>query len=59
LSPFAEIVPTCATSAEVLIFFDCFSRSLTTAMTAMSMPRFRSIGFMPAATYFAPSFTIA
>src|SRR6188474_3834069 len=58
LSPFAEIVPTCATSAEVLIFFDCLSRSLTTAMTAMSMPRFRSIGFMPAATYLAPSFTI-
>ena len=59
LSPFAEIVPTCATSLEVLIFFDCFSRSLTTAATARSMPRFRSIGFMPAATYLAPSFTIA
>ena len=28
-------------------------------MTALSMPRFRSIGFMPAATYFMPSRTIA
>ena len=27
-------------------------------MTALSMPRFRSIGFMPAATYFMPSVTI-
>jgi hypothetical protein len=33
--------------------------SFTTAATAMSMPRFRSIGFMPAATDFAPSRTIA
>ena len=28
-------------------------------MTALSMPRFRSIGFMPAATYFMPSRTMA
>ena len=33
--------------------------SLTTASTARSTPRFRSIGFMPAATDFAPSRTIA
>ena len=33
--------------------------SFTTAATAMSMPRLRSIGFMPAATDFAPSRTIA
>ena len=33
--------------------------SSTTASTARSMPRFRSIGFMPAATALAPSRTIA
>ena len=33
--------------------------SSTTASTAMSMPRFRSIGFMPAATDLTPSRTIA
>ena len=33
--------------------------SSTTASTAMSTPRFRSIGFMPAATALAPSRTIA
>src|SRR6187397_1157793 len=33
--------------------------SLTTAVTAISMPRLRSIGFMPAATDLAPSLTIA
>jgi hypothetical protein len=32
--------------------------SLTTAVTAMSMPRLRSIGFMPAATSLRPSFMI-
>ncbi len=35
-----------------------FLSSSTTATTALSMPRFRSIGFMPAATYFMPSCTI-
>ena len=29
------------------------------AATALSMPRFKSIGFIPAATYFMPSRTIA
>ncbi len=58
-SPLAEIVPTWAISAEVVTFLVRFSRSATTASTAMSMPRFRSIGFMPAATDFAPSRTIA
>ena len=33
--------------------------SSTTTATALSMPRFRSIGFMPAATDFMPSLTIA
>jgi hypothetical protein len=32
--------------------------SFTTAVTAMSMPRFKSIGFMPAATSLRPSFMI-
>src|SRR3954453_14245200 len=32
--------------------------SFTTAVTAMSTPRFRSIGFMPAATSLMPSFMI-
>src|SRR6476620_2084355 len=41
------------------IFLARFSMSLTTAVTAISMPRLRSIGFMPAATDLAPSFTIA
>src|ERR1700675_3204024 len=59
VSPFDEMVPTWATSAEELTFLARFSMSLTTAATAMSMPRLRSIGFMPAATDLAPSFTIA
>src|SRR6476660_955858 len=58
-SPFDETVPTWATSAEELTFLARFSMSLTTALTAISMPRLRSIGFMPAATDLAPSFTIA
>src|SRR6478752_4348108 len=58
-SPFDEIVPTCATSAEEPTFFARFSMSLTTACTAISMPRLRSIGFIPAATDLAPSLMIA
>jgi hypothetical protein len=38
----------------LLAFFSCS----TSATTALSMPRLRSIGFMPAATYFMPSRTI-
>ena len=53
------MVPTCATSADEPTFLARFSMSLTTAATAMSMPRLRSIGFMPAATDLAPSRTIA
>ena len=41
----------------VVALLDFFSSSIR-AMTALSMPRFRSIGFMPAATYFMPSRTI-
>ena len=58
LSPFAEIVPTWPISSLDLTFFDRFLRSATTAATAFSTPRFRSIGFMPAATDFEPSRTI-
>ena len=58
-SPLAEMVPTWAISAGVEIFFERFFSSSTTAATAWSMPRLRSIGFMPAATALAPSRTIA
>src|SRR5580692_11214085 len=58
-SPLAEMVPTCATSAEEPTFLARFLISATTAVTARSIPRLRSIGFMPAATALAPSLTIA
>src|SRR6266480_2083818 len=58
-SPFAEIVPTCAISSFDVTAFECFFRSSTTVSMARSMPRLRSIGFMPAATPLAPSLTIA
>ena len=58
-SPLAEIVPTWAISSFEVTFFEFFFRSSTTASTARSMPRLRSIGFIPAATAFEPSFTIA
>ena len=58
VSPLDEMVPTWATSADDPTFLARFSMSLTTAATAMSMPRLRSIGFMPAATDLAPSRTI-
>ena len=58
-SPLAEIVPTWAMSFEVVVGLDCFFSCSTRAVTALSMPRFRSIGFMPAATYFMPSRTMA
>src|SRR5262245_27901068 len=58
-SPLAEMVPTCATSADEPTFLARFSISLITACTAVSMPRLRSIGFIPAATALAPSRTIA
>src|ERR1700730_1154515 len=59
LSPFDEMVPTWAISAEEPTFLARLSISFTTAATAMSMPRFRSIGFIPAATALAPSRTMA
>ena len=38
---------------------DIFFSSSTVAITALSIPRLRSIGLTPAATYFKPSLTIA
>src|ERR1044072_155232 len=58
-SPLAEMVPTWAISELEVTFFEFFLRSSTIASTARSMPRLRSIGFMPAATAFEPSLTIA
>ena len=55
LSPLAAIAPTCAISSEDCTFLARCSMSLTTAVTARSTPRFRSIGFMPAATSLRPS----
>src|SRR6266478_3439342 len=59
VSPLAEMVPTCAISSLVETFFERFWMSWTTASTAKSMPRLRSIGFMPAATALTPSRTMA
>src|SRR5665213_2826206 len=59
LSPLAEIVPTWPISSFDLTFLERFLSSATTASTAFSMPRFRSIGFMPAATDLLPSRTMA
>src|ERR1700709_1794224 len=58
-SPLDEMVPICAISDDEATALARFSRSLTTAVTAISMPRLRSIGFIPAATDLAPSRTIA
>src|SRR6202140_4811909 len=58
-SPLAEMVPTWAISSFEVTFLEFLTRSATTASTARSIPRFRSIGFMPAATDLAPSLMIA
>src|ERR1700677_251655 len=58
LSPLAEIVPIWPISSEDWTFLARRSMSLTTAAAARSMPRFKSIGFMPAATSLSPSFMI-
>src|SRR3974390_2401512 len=58
-SPLAEMVPTWAISSFEVTFLEFFSRSVTTVSIARSIPRLRSIGFMPAATALAPSRTIA
>src|SRR5262249_37606078 len=58
LSPLAEMVPTWAISSFEVTFLVFFLRSSMMASTARSMPRLRSIGFMPAATALEPSLTI-
>ena len=58
-SALAEIAPTWAISFDVVQGLETFFSSSTTAATALSMPRLRSIGFMPEVTYFMPSRTIA
>ena len=59
VSPLADTVPTCAISELVETLRERFIRSLTIASTAKSIPRFRSIGFIPAATDLTPSRTMA
>src|SRR5512134_3251118 len=54
----AEIEPTWAISLRVPQGLARRFNSSTTLSTALSMPRFKSIGFMPAATYFMPSVTM-
>src|SRR5271170_6120724 len=58
-SEFAEIVPTCAIAFGSLQGLESFLSSSVAASTAWSMPRFRSIGLMPAATALRPSRMIA
>ncbi len=50
--------PTWAISLLVVQGLEIFFSSSVTATTALSMPRFRSMGFMPAATNFMPSLTM-
>ena len=58
-SPLAEMVPICAISTFEVTFLAFFLSSATTASTARSMPRFKSMGFMPAATALTPFLAIA
>ena len=51
--------PTWAISLAVVHGLEIFLSSSVMEITALSMPRLRSMGFMPAATYFMPSRTIA
>src|SRR5215475_13842884 len=59
LSPLAEMVPTWAISSLEVTFLAFTLSSETTAFTARSTPRLRSIGLEPAATDLAPSRMIA
>src|SRR3569623_1919643 len=54
-SELAEMVPTWAIALLSVQGLDIFLSSATAADTALSIPRFKSIGFMPAATDFLPS----
>mmetsp|Transcript_91933 Transcript_91933/g.256109 ORF Transcript_91933/g.256109 Transcript_91933/m.256109 type:complete len:227 (+) Transcript_91933:1061-1741(+) len=54
-SPFAEMVATCMISSGFEIGFARFSKSSRMSLTAASIPRLRSMGFMPATTALVPS----
>ena len=54
-SELAEMVPTWAIALSSAVGLEMFFSSATAAETALSIPRLRSIGFMPAATALAPS----
>ena len=58
-SELAEMVPTWAMALLSSQGLDRVFRFSTAAATAFSMPRLRSIGFMPAATAFRPSRSMA
>src|SRR5690606_4959396 len=59
-SLFEEMEATCFILSESLpTFWACFSKSATRASTALSIPRFRSMGLAPAATFLRPSLTMA
>mmetsp|Transcript_19899 Transcript_19899/g.52794 ORF Transcript_19899/g.52794 Transcript_19899/m.52794 type:complete len:372 (+) Transcript_19899:656-1771(+) len=58
-SPLAEIVATCWISSGFEMSVLRFSRSSITSFTEASIPRFRSIGFMPATTALVPSWKMA
>ena len=49
------MAPTWAISLLVVQGLESFFSSSMVAVTALSIPRFRSMGFMPAATNFIPS----
>ncbi len=58
-SALAEMVPTWAIAVVSSQGVEMVCRCSTAAPAALSIPRFRSIGFMPAATAFMPSRTMA
>ena len=58
-SELAEILPTCAIDVSSLQGFEIFCNCSIIAAVALSIPLFRSIGFIPAATDFRPSLRTA
>ena len=55
LSWFAEIVATASVCLRLSSFFESAFKAATTASTALSMPRFTSVGFAPDEIAFNPS----
>ena len=58
-SLFAEIAATCAIWLRSVTLMEFLRIASTSAVAPASRPRFRPIGFAPAATFFRPSCTIA